>query len=497
MLALQINVLYDARMNTPETKYTSTRDLDGNTHGFSDVLLAGLAPDGGLFVPTEYPTITIDELAHLSDKPYSEVFTYVNAKFVGGDIALDTQRRMAEAAYSPDKFTTTGNGNVTPLTWLTPTLAVQQLSNGPTAAFKDMAMQPLSQYMQYELARRNQKLTILGATSGDTGSSAEAAMKGLSGISVIMMSPLEGMTRFQRMQMGALSGGNISNISVDGRFDDCQDMVKELNALPEFADLGAVNSINWARVAAQVTYYINGYSEAVKGNIGQQIDFVVPTGNFGNVLAGYVAKKMGLPIRYLVVATNENDVLDKTIKTGVYQPQKKALETSSPSMDISKASNFERFVFDALGRNPQTMRAYIETLRDKGSVSFAQFEVANSVMKEVGFRSGKSTHANRLNAIRWAHTKGMLIDPHTADAVTVANNLISRGALGDVPVVCLSTALPDKFDETIREAGIEPVRSARFAKLESSVAANAGAFSMLAAGDLEGLARHVREHRAV
>ncbi len=477
--------------------YMSTRDFEQTEKTYSEVLLEGLAPDGGLYVPNAYPNISHNELRQLSRKPYVEVFAHINSKFIAGDIPLATQREMAAAAFSTDKFPDATDGNITPVTWLTPTIAIQQLSLGPTAAFKDMAMQPLGQHMQYVLSLRDEKLTMLGATSGDTGSAAEAAMKDLDRVSLIMLSPEKGMSPFQKAQMADLSGGNILNISVDGRFDDCQDMVKELKKIPEFADLGAVNSINWGRVAAQVAYYVHGYNEAVQDDVGKFVDFVVPTGNFGNILAGYIAREMGLPIRNLIVATNENNVIHQLIQTGVYAPTKTAFETSSPSMDITRASNFERLAYDIFGKDPQLLRNYMETLKRDGSVSFNQFGITNGILIDKGFKSGASTHSDRLHAIKWAASQGMLIDPHTADAVTVALKLSTTNSLEGVPLVCMSTAMPLKFEATMRESlGYTPKRPKRFQDFEARVEHKRNGFTLLKAGDLDGLSKQVRAFRA-
>ena len=330
-------------------------------------------------------------------------------------------------------------------------LKIQALSNGPTLAFKDMAMQFLGNAFEYVLKREGQILNIVGATSGDTGSAAEYALRGKEGIHVFMMSPEGKMSAFQRAQMYSLQDENIHNIAVDGMFDDCQDIVKAIQndaAFKEKYRIGTVNSINWGRVMAQVVYYFAGYFKATESN-DETVSFCVPSGNFGNVCAGHIAKQMGLPIRRLMVATNENDVLDEFFKTGSYRPRTAAHThvTSSPSMDISKASNFERFIFDLTGRDA----AEIETLwaevgAGKGfNLAFA----LNKIRNEYGFVSGKSLHRDRLAVIKQVYKQdGELIDPHTADGVKVARELREAGET----VVCLETALAAKFADTIREA---------------------------------------------
>lgn len=495
MLAASEKLLYHARMSI---EYVSTRDPERQKHSYDEVLLQGLAPDGGLYIPTAYPRIDEADLRKLTGKPYVDVFTAVNGLFVGDSIPSSTQRELAEQAYNHDKFPDVREGNVTPIRWLTDHIAVQELSLGPTAAFKDMALQVLGQHFQHALAATNESLTMLGATSGDTGSSAEAAMKGLGHISLTMLSPEEGMSDFQKAQMAGFSGDNILNISVKGRFDDCQDMVKALKKEPEFAQLGAVNSINWGRVAAQVAYYVHGYTQAVEGDIGRLVDFVVPTGNFGNVLAGYIAKQMGVPIRRLIVATNENSVVDELIQTGVYSKPPKAHITSSPSMDITVASNYERLVADIFPNDPYTVTDYMRTFESKGIVYFREFGVPTDILHRMGFESGMSTHQNRLAAIRYAYDRSnTIIDPHTADAVTVALQEQMYNAAEHIPLVCMSTALPVKFEHTIREAlGFVPERPERFKRLEERAASKAGSFAVIAAGDLKSLASLVQENTA-
>lgn len=443
----------------------STRDEGKKDVSYTDALLQGLAPDGGLYVPTEYPKLSLGDLEHLRKAAYWKTAYEVKRKLVGGTIPDTKLKLLLQNAYSEDKFNS-NNGNTVPIRSIGDNIYLQNLSLGPTAAFKDMALQQLGQEMNFELTRRNENLVILGATSGDTGSSAEAAVKGLERIKLFMLSPQIGMSDFQKAQMGALTGENIFNVGIDGRFDDCQDLVKELNSDSEFANLGAVNSINWGRISSQVPYFVSGYLQAVS-EIGNEVDFVVPTGNFGNILSGYIAKQMGVPIRKLIVATNENDVMAKLIRTGVYELSPSEI-TSSPSMDISKASNYERLVFDLLGRNPQAVREYMSEFANNRSVDLAKFGLSQEVFAQNGFFQGSSTHKDRLNTIKSVYSEaGTIIDPHTADAVTVAK----RYKLNDgVPMIAMETALPVKFEQTINEAlGFAPEREARFKGLESKV----------------------------
>jgi len=442
-------------------KYVSTRGRM-TPAGFRDVLLEGLAPDGGLVVPVSYPRV---------DALLGRWRTLGYAALAGEVLALyadDYPRAQLDAlvqdAYTAQIF---GSAQITPLVELEPGLQLLQLSQGPTLAFKDMAMQLLGRLFETELAQRGQSLNILGATSGDTGSAAEVALRGRSGLKVFMLSPQGRMSAFQRAQMYTLQDANIVNLSIDGSFDDCQDIVKTINADLDFKReyrLGAVNSINWARVVAQVVYYFRGYFAATQ-EAGAVVDFCVPSGNFGNVLAGWIARQMGLPIGRLVVATNENDVLDEFFRTGVYRVRggTQTQVTSSPSMDISKASNFERYVFDIVGRDPEVLRELWWQLDTQGSFDLKATPFWQRV-QDSGFASGRSTHADRLATIRAQFARdGRMLDPHTADGVKVAREQRRPG----VPMVCLETALPAKFAQTIREAlGREPVLPAGFAGME-------------------------------
>jgi threonine synthase len=348
-------------------------------------------------------------------------------------------------------------------------VCLEALSNGPTLAFKDMAMQLLGNLFEYELARRGAQLNILGATSGDTGSAAEYAMRGKRGVRVFMLSPHGRMSAFQQAQMFSLMDENIHNIAIEGVFDDCQDIVKNVSndhAFKQQYKIGTVNSINWARLLAQVVYYFAGYFQATQ-NESQRVSFSVPSGNFGNVCAGHVARQMGLPIDRLIVATNENDVLDEFFRTGVYRVRGSAdtFETSSPSMDISKASNFERFVFDLLGRDgARVADLFGPQLARQGCFDVSADPAFAQARTRYGFVSGKSTHANRLATIRDTFERfGLTIDPHTADGLKVAREQCVPGQA----VLVLETALPIKFAETMREAlGRDPERPAKFNGIE-------------------------------
>jgi threonine synthase len=451
-------------------KYLSTRGHAGRL-GFSDILLEGLAPDGGLYMPETYPQINDAHLTKLrsvlATQGYAALAFEILSLYID-DIPAADLKRLCEKTYTQEVY---GTKEITPVSALGSTgLHLQALSNGPTLAFKDMAMQLLGNLFEYELARRGEELNIFGATSGDTGSAAEYAMRGKKGVRVFMTSPAGRMSPFQQAQMFSLMDENIHNIAIDGVFDDCQDLVKAVSNDLDFKrkyKIGTVNSINWARLLAQVVYYFAGYLYATSANT-QKVSFTVPSGNFGNVCAGHVARMMGLPIDKLVVATNENDVLDEFFRTGVYRVRGSSdtHETSSPSMDISKASNFERFVFDLIGRDGAKNKDLFHTqLSASGVFDLSQDAAFQQAAKKYGFVSGKSTHANRLATIQDVYKNhGLMIDTHTADGVKVAREHLTPG----VPMLVLETALPIKFAATIVEAlGKEPDRPAKFIGIEA------------------------------
>jgi threonine synthase len=450
-------------------RYLSTRG-HAAPQAFCDILLGGLAPDGGLYLPESYPQISRAELDAWRQLSYADLAYEILSRFIT-DIPPAELKALVAKTYTADVYCHARNGGnaaqITPLTRLEDGLYTQELSNGPTLAFKDMAMQLLGNLFEYVLDKRGESINILGATSGDTGSAAEYAMRGKHNVKVFMLSPDGKMSAFQRAQMYSLQDPNIFNIAVTGLFDDAQDIVKAVSNDAAFKakyKIGAVNSINWARVAAQIVYYFQGYFLATKSN-DEQVDFAVPSGNFGNICAGHIARQMGLPIKQLVLATNENDVLDEFFRTGVYRPRTAAQTsiTSSPSMDISKASNFERFVFDLVGRDPQVV-ADLWAKVDKGEAFDLSATVYWKNLPKFGFVSGKSTHIDRINTIRFAQGRyNVMLDTHTADGLKVALEHRQPG----VPMVVLETAQPAKFEETIREAlGTEPVRPAAMAGIE-------------------------------
>jgi len=467
------------RFPFPDMQYLSTRGKAA-PQSFSEILLGGLAPDGGLYLPTEYPKVSDAELSAWRTLSYADLAFEVLKKFAT-DIPEADLKALAYKTYTAAVYRNTRKDekaeDITPLRVLEEKggskLMLQGLSNGPTLAFKDMAMQLLGNLFEYTLAKQHAELNIFGATSGDTGSAAEYAMRGKKGIRVFMLSPHKKMSAFQTAQMFSLQDPNIFNIAVEGVFDDCQDMVKAVSNDLGFKakhKIGTVNSINWARVVAQVAYYFRGYLSTTTSN-DQRVSFTVPSGNFGNICAGHIARMMGLPIDKLVAATNENDVLDEFFRTGVYRVRKSAetYHTSSPSMDISKASNFERFVYDLLGRDGERVRTLFHKVETHGGFDLSgkpgsdgdEFKKVGSY----GFLSGKSTHADRVKTIRDVQERcGMMIDTHTADGVKVARENLTPG----VPMIVLETALPAKFNETIREAlGRDAERPAGFENIES------------------------------
>lgn len=452
-------------------EYVSTRGRAPQKH-FTDILLGGLMEDGGLAMPVSYPRFSRAELDAMRAMDYRQLAFAVLSRFAD-DIPAEDLRALIDRTYTPEVYCNTVSGSdardITPLHALESGLYLLELSNGPTLAFKDMAMQLLGNLFEYALAKTGDSLNIFGATSGDTGSSAEYAMRGKKGIRVFMLSPHGKMSRFQTAQMFSLQDPNIFNIAVRGVFDDCQDMVKAVSNDLDFKAkyrIGTVNSINWARVSAQVVYYFKGYFAATKDN-DEQVSFTVPSGNFGNVCAGHIARMMGLPIRRLVVATNENDVLDEFFRTGVYRPRGTAetLHTSSPSMDISKASNFERFIFDLTGRDADQVRAMWGEVDRGRPFDLSGSALFGKVSSEYGFQSGASNHAHRLDTMRLAQQRwGRAIDTHTADGLKVALEHREAG----VPMIVLETALPAKFSDTVVEAlGQAPVRPAGMEDLEA------------------------------
>jgi len=432
-------------------RYVSTRGGMA-PRPFCDILLEGLAPDGGLVVPDHYPQIDAATLERWRPLGYADLAFEVIRLFVD-DIAEGELRALIGKTYTREIFRSDA---ITPLQTLEPGLHLLRLSNGPTLAFKDVAMQLLGNLFEHVLARTGSKLNVLGATSGDTGSAAEYALRGKRGVRVFMLSPHGKMSAFQSAQMYSLQDPNIVNIAIRGVFDDCQDIVKAVSGDTEFKArhrIGTVNSINWARVVAQVVYYFKGYFAAIGASgadTGAPASFAVPSGNFGNIFAGHIARMMGLPIRALILATNENDVLHEFFSTGRYRVRASAevVQTSSPSMDISKASNFERFVYDLVGQAAGIVAELWRQVGESGGFDLVGTPYL-AKLPEFGFVSGRSTHSDRLATIRDVYQRyRVLVDTHTADGIKVAREYRDPAT----PMICLETAQPVKFAEAIREA---------------------------------------------
>ena len=434
-------------------KYISTR---GNAPhlSFADAMLAGLAPDGGLYLPGDMPMFSNTAIADLAGKPYEEIARRVMLPFVAEAFSETEFAEMIETAYS-------GFGHVAraPLVQLGPNHHLLELFHGPTLAFKDFAMQLIGQLFQFELGRRNRRITIVGATSGDTGSAAIEAFKGLESVDVFILFPEGRVSNVQRRQMTTPGEDNIHAIAVKGDFDDCQAAVKAMFGDAEFRDsvgLAAVNSINWARVLAQIVYF---FSSAVSlGAPHREVSFTVPTGNFGDIFAGYVAKRMGLPIDRLVIATNQNDILHRTMADGAHVKEG-VTPSISPSMDIQVSSNFERALYFAYGGDTAAICQQMEALAGEGGFRVSQG--ALEALRET-FASGRAGEVETSAAIaRALRETGELLCPHSAVGVHVA-----EAYLGDTPMITLATAHPAKFPDAVQAAtGVRPALPPRMADL--------------------------------
>jgi threonine synthase len=419
-------------------QYVSTRG-SAPVLGFADVVLAGLATDGGLYVPQSWPSLPADTTG-----TYAELAAAVFAPYLGGDISNETMLRLTREAYA-----TFRHPDVVPIVDLQPGHKLMELFHGPTLAFKDVALQLLGRIFDHILTERNEKVTIVGATSGDTGSAAIDGVKDCANVEIVILYPKGRVSDVQRRQMTTIDSPNVRTVAIDGTFDDCQDLVKAMfNDAPfrEKHNLSAVNSINWARVMAQVVYYV----EATR-RLSGPIDITVPTGNFGNVLSGWIAKQMGAPIRHLIVASNENDILTRFFEsqnmnvTGV-RP------TLSPSMDIQVSSNFERLLFEMNGRDGGMTSAQLQRFRDRGLLNIEQDQYEQWITPT--FRAARANDHDTLSTIRSVYEEtGMLIDPHTAVGVKAARDLAEDG----VTMLTLATAHPAKFPDAVERAtGIRP-----------------------------------------
>ncbi|QQM31801.1 threonine synthase [Martelella lutilitoris] len=424
--------------------YISTRG-DAPTLGFSDALLAGLAADGGLYLPREWPKMTADEIRALRGKSYQDIAFAIIKPFIGGEIPDDRLEAMIEEAYA-----TFRHPAVTPLVQSDANRFTLELFHGSTLAFKDVAMQLLARLMDYALEQRGERATIVGATSGDTGGAAIDAFAASTRTDIFILFPHGKVSPVQQRQMTTLGAANVHAIAVEGHFDDCQNLVKAMFADPGFRKevrLSGVNSINWARIMAQVVYYFTAGISL--GAPDRAIDFTVPTGNFGDIFAGYVARQIGLPVGRLVIATNENDILARTLETGRYE-MRGVEATTSPSMDIQISSNFERLLFEASGRDAGYVRRAMASLKQSGA-----FDIEEEALERIRavFAAGRTDQQEAAAEIaRTLSDTGVLIDPHTAVAMSVA-----RSHQASNPMVVLATAHPAKFPAAVKSAsGIDP-----------------------------------------
>jgi threonine synthase len=425
-------------------RYVSTRG-EAPSLGFRDVVLAGLARDGGLYVPERWPELTHAEIRALAGCTYAEVAFRIVSRFTGGEVSEAVLRRMLEEAYA-----TFRHAAVTPLVQIAPNHFLLELFHGPTLAFKDVAMQFLARLMDHILAERGERATIVGATSGDTGGAAIEAFRGRGRVDIAVLFPDGRVSPVQRRQMTTARENNVHAIAVQGTFDDAQALVKGMFNDLRFRDrmrLAAVNSINWGRIVAQIVYYFT--SAVALGAPGRPVAFTVPTGNFGNIFAAYAAKRMGLPVEKLVVATNVNDILHRALSNGRYEVRGVSA-TTSPSMDIQVSSNFERLLFEAEGREGGAVRRLMASLAQSGA-----FTLGDAARKSLAalFSSGAATEAESAATIaRTSERTSLVVDPHSAVGIAVAER-----HLGTTPMVSLATAHPAKFPEAVEQAcGVRP-----------------------------------------
>ncbi|MGZ3312996.1 MAG: threonine synthase [Caulobacteraceae bacterium] len=430
-------------------RYVSTRG-QSPAIGFWDAVLAGLAPDGGLYIPEAWPRFEAEEIAAFAGRPYAEVAAAVIGRFAGADIAPAELLEMTKAAYAT--FT---HPAVAPVKQLDCDLFLLELFHGPTLAFKDVAMQILARLYDKALKQQGRHMTIVAATSGDTGGAAVEAFRGASNARILVLFPEGRISEVQRRFMTTTGAANVANVAVEGSFDDCQAIVKDMfqdAALRQAVDLSGVNSINWARIAAQAVYYFT--SAVALGAPHRRVSFVVPTGNFGDAFAGYVARQMGLPIESITVATNSNDIVARAIETGRYA-RGEVMATQSPAMDIQVASNFERLLYEASGRDGKAVSAFFQTFAETGAVDIPGHALED--LRRV-FKGQAVDEAQTSATMRQVlEQTGEVIDPHTAVAMCAALRLKAKAPAAPVPLVVLSTAHPAKFPEAVlAAAGVEP-----------------------------------------
>jgi threonine synthase len=439
-------------------RYVSTRG-EAKIASFNEALIEGLARDGGLYLPESWPQLSHAEIAGFRGKPYAEVAFRVIAPFVGGDIPERELKRMIDEAYA-----TFDHPDVAPLHKLSSGEFILELFHGPTLAFKDVALQLIARLMDYVLTAKNERVTIVGATSGDTGGAAVEAFRGRERIDLVFLFPKGRVSEVQQRMMTVVPERNIHTLAIEGTFDDCQAIVKALfndHAFRDRVKLSAVNSINWARIVAQIVYYFT--AAVALGAPEQRVTFAVPTGNFGDVLAGYVAAKMGLPIERLIVATNVNDILARTLESGAYEVRG-VVATSSPAMDIQVSSNFERLLFDTSGRDAAFVKNAMRELSEKKRFVLNENTLANI---RALFSAGRASEEETKSAIRDVYeASNYVLDPHTAVGVSVARKLDADRS--GASLVVLGTAHPAKFPEVVLAAcGVSPALPAKFADLMS------------------------------
>ncbi|MFD9899718.1 threonine synthase [Mesorhizobium sp. NPDC059025] len=438
-------------------RYVSTRG-EAPALGFSDTVLAGLARDGGLYVPETWPHFSPAEIKAMRGLSYADLAIRVLTPFLGGEIAPAVFAKLVREAYA-----TFRHDAVCPLVQTGPNTFVLELFHGPTLAFKDVAMQLLGRLMDHVLAERGERATIVGATSGDTGGAAIEAFAGRERTDIVILFPNGRVSPVQQRQMTTSAASNVHALAIEGNFDDCQGLLKDMfndHAFRDAVSLSGVNSINWARIMAQIVYY---FSSALSlGAPDRPVSFTVPTGNFGDIFAGYAAKRMGLPIERLVIATNDNDILARTLSSGEYR-MKGVVATTSPSMDIQVSSNFERLLFEVSERDPQTVRRYMNSLKQSGAFTI---EAAGLARIRAEFDAGRATQAEVADTIRSTLAcSNYLLDPHTASGIHVA----ALQSASNTPMIVLGTAHPAKFPAAVEEAsGIYPALPSWLADLMNS-----------------------------
>jgi threonine synthase len=424
-------------------KYYSTRDTT-KEFGFEETLLHGLAHDGGLYLPQKWPSLDSAQVNRLKNKPYTHVAASIMKSYAYPEISEDEIARLAHATYGPHFFT---HPDIAPLIQIEDNLWIMELFHGPTLAFKDYALQLLGNLFDYILEKRNERVTIIGATSGDTGSAAIEACAGSKNIDIFILHPKGRTSEVQRKQMTTVDAPNVHNIALEGTFDDCQAAVKELFADATFRqdmNLSAVNSINWARICAQIVYYV--YGSLALGSQDKPVNFAVPTGNFGNVFAAYCARKMGIPIDKLIIGTNDNDILTRFFETGKMQ-KGKVVPTISPSMDIQISSNFERYLFELTGKNTKTLTDLMQQFKTKGAFSVSE-DMREQAQKD--FTAYRCNTEETLQTIKKIYAgTGYILDPHTAVGVHAA--MQEKGNCNS-PIIALACAHPAKFPDAVKKA---------------------------------------------